>query len=84
MIIAFQNKIGETENLDHIHIYKTNIRTADLQRLAELFRKQPAITSWTVDTEDCDAVLRVISARLSETKIQESVSKAGFFCEPLS
>lgn len=70
--------------LDHIHIFRTNIRPEDIEKLNGIFKQETRVDSWSVDTEDCDAVLRVVSYMLMEAEIQASMTKYGFFCEPLS
>ncbi|SCX81356.1 hypothetical protein [Flavobacterium caeni] len=71
-------------SLDHIHIFKTNIGQADLALVKKLFNPYRTILSWSVDTEDCDLVLRVVSVAYSESQVRALVLQNGFECEVLS
>ena len=71
-------------SLDHIHIFKTNIGRADLALVKKLFNPYRTILSWSVDTEDCDLVLRVVSVAYSESQVRALVLQNGFECEVLS
>ena len=70
--------------LNHIHIFKTNIREENLSLFRKIFGRNKAITQWNVDTEDCDLVLRVVSDELSESEIKALVSQSGFECSDLT
>jgi hypothetical protein len=69
--------------LAHIHIFKTNIRKENLPDIKKVFSNK-SISQWTVDTEDCDLVLRVVSHRFSENEIMQLVLQYGFECEDLA
>lgn len=71
------------ELLNHIHIFKTNIKEENLSVLQSIFSAVRSVLQWNVDIEDCDHVLRVISYELSENDICQLVSKNGFVCEIL-
>ncbi len=70
------------ETLNDIHIFKTNINKPDLAEIHRIFDRA-GITRWTVDMEDCDLVLRVVSDQWSENEIGLLVSQHGFLCAPL-
>lgn len=71
-------------NHDHIHIFKTNIKTAaDEDLIADIFKTKSSIESWSIDREDSDCVLRVISATLNQNSIIELVTTKGFQCTQL-
>ncbi|MFT3795749.1 hypothetical protein [Flavobacterium sp.] len=72
------------ESLNHIHIFRTNIREENLGEIKKVFQKNKAIRQWNVDTEDCDLVLRVVSHELSETDIMALVLQNGFECADLA
>lgn len=66
-------------------IFKTNIETEqEVKSLESLFDQLPFISRWTVDTEDIDCVMRVVSqAPHTEQSVRNMVCKAGFQCEVL-
>jgi hypothetical protein len=69
---------------EHIHIFKTNITTnADKEKLQTVFGTSEGIHEWSVDLDDVDCVLRVISPSLSREKITEIVSRTGYNCAEL-
>lgn len=69
------------ENFDHILLFKTNI-TSEMakQPLANLLNNNPNINSWTVDHEDIDRVLRIISYTLSHTEVINLLTSHGYEC----
>lgn len=71
-------------NHDHIHIFKTNIKTsADEELIANIFKTKKSIEGWSIDREDSDCVLRVISSTLNQSSIIELVTIEGFQCTQL-
>lgn len=65
-------------------VFKTNIQN---QRMAEFLQPvldNPSIISWSVDTEDCDNVLRVESIGITESEIISQTKAIGIVCEMLS
>lgn len=70
--------------LQHIHVFRTNIREENLHEIKKLFSRNKAIRQWNVDTEDCDLVLRVVSPTLSEHEIMATVLQHGFECSDLA
>lgn len=72
------------EVLNHIYIFRTNIRKENLGVFKKVFGRNKAIRQWHVDTEDCDSVLRVVSYDLSEADIISLVSRHGFECADLA
>lgn len=77
-------KISEApimENLDHIRILKTDIRTKDqVTSLKLLLSDHPDVMDWSIDVEDIDCVLRVVSEKLSCHQIVMLLGKSGYFC----
>lgn len=73
-----------TNNLEHIHIFKSNIKTdADKHYVKSILDQHPLIEDWSVDLDDEDRVLRVISNKLTRVKIMELISICGYTCEEL-
>lgn len=72
------------ENLTHIQIFKTNIKTADDKiKIAAALCTMAGIEEWSVDCEDIDCVLRVVSYTLSPSEIIKLITRTGFQCEEL-
>ncbi|WP_157972960.1 hypothetical protein [Aureibaculum luteum] len=51
--------------------------------MAPLFNLHPCISEWSVDTEDVDNVLRVVSLNLIENDIIQLMLSKSFVCEAL-
>jgi len=69
----------------NIYLFTSNIATAqDVLVLRDVFGKHPQIQCWSVDTEDCDRVLRVVSGEMSCTRIMELVRLCGYECRELA
>lgn len=73
-----------TENLAHIHIFRTNVNTdADKMRVGEVFSNHPGVKEWNVDIEDIDRVLRIVSPELCPAQIIQQINKIGYQCHEL-
>lgn len=65
-------------------VFKTDISSASLVDLImPLLNAHPYITEWSVDFDDIDNVLRVVSNKEIEEEIIEITQKKGFTCCPL-
>jgi hypothetical protein len=72
------------ENLTHILVFKTDIKTeGDKLLIKEFLDKTPAIEEWSVDCDDVDCVLRIVSYTLSSEQIIQLITKMGFQCQEL-
>ena len=71
-------------NLDHILIFKTNIRTLPKDcDMHYILSNHNAISQWSIDCEDVDCVLRVVSETLTPSTIIDLVSQHGYHCSEL-
>lgn len=71
-------------NLDHIFVFKTNIgKLTENCRLRAAFEANAQIRQWSVDPEDTDCVLRVVSETLTSQDITNIVSYYGYHCSEL-
>lgn len=71
-------------NLDHIFVFKTNISVVSEDcMLRRAFENHPDIDQWSVDCEDTDCVLRIVSPTLSPRYIERLVNLHGFDCTEL-
>jgi len=68
----------------NVLVFKTNIRTeTDTQIVKELLSAKDQIIQWSIDTEDKDCVLRVVSSHLAADHIIELINKKGYQCHEL-
>lgn len=66
-------------------IFKTNINSLeDFRRIEKILYAIPSVSECTIDIEDEDKILRVISENLSSNKIENEICKNGFFCKELN
>jgi hypothetical protein len=73
-----------TLNIDHILIFKTNIQTiTDKLIISEALDSHPQIEKWTVDCQDIDCVLRVISPTLSTSEVCGIIEEMGYTCDEM-
>lgn len=73
-----------TEDLTHILVFKTNITTSsDKLLVQQLLAENDAIQDWSVDCEDIDCVLRIVSYVLCAAEIVALLGSIGFKCEEL-
>jgi hypothetical protein len=69
------------EILDNILVFKTNIRTVyDKDNVGKILNTLASIEEWSVDMEDVDCVLRIVSKNTDANKIIENITKAGYEC----
>lgn len=69
------------DELAHIMVFKTNLNTpSDLLQIKALFSQMPGVDDWSVDLEDVDRVLRVVSHKLDHQRVIECLVKLGFHC----
>jgi hypothetical protein len=68
----------------NILIFKTNIQDDGAkEKVARLFTPVKAIQEWSVDTEDVDCVLRVVTPTLSAEQVADIINAGGFSCQEL-
>jgi len=69
------------DNFDHILLFKTNINcAADKRFLCAVFDCNIDVEQWTVDLEDEDCVLRIVSYTLTHKHIIELLNYHGYAC----
>ncbi|PZX94264.1 hypothetical protein DOS84_06470 [Flavobacterium aquariorum] len=70
--------------IDNILVFATNIKTEnDKQKIIEILDANSEIHQWTIDQEDIDCVLRIVSDTLSEEQIIELLNDQNFKCSIL-
>jgi hypothetical protein len=62
-----------------ILLFKTNIKTPS-SAISQLLDGHPYIHHWSLDTEDVDCVLKVVSHTLSSQQIINDVEALGYSC----
>lgn len=66
------------------HIFRTNINTRhDFLNVQSVLKKRFAIKDSTIDLEDHDKVLRVITSQSQPQVIADEVKKLDYFCEEM-
>ncbi len=70
-----------TGNFDHILLFKTNINCpGDKLYLHAVLDCNPDIRQWTIDQEDEDCVLRIVSYTLTHQQIIQLLNQHGYNC----
>lgn len=70
--------------MNNIFIFKTNIQTEeDQERVSVLLDANDQIDSWSVDKEDIDCVLRIVSDRITAEEIIFLINQVGYNCTEL-
>lgn len=73
-----------TENLTHILVFRTNINTeTDKLRVREFLSGQLLVEDWSVDMDDIDRVLRVVSHDLHPEDVVGLLNTIGYQCQEL-
>jgi len=68
-----------------ILIFRTDIKTKKkFKAVKPIFNRHPSISSWSIDIEDIDNVLRIeASENLDERDVITLTNTQGFYCEAL-
>ncbi|RZJ69798.1 hypothetical protein [Flavobacterium sp.] len=73
------------ETLDNIHVFKTNLgMVCPNCEVAKTFDSLSEVAHWSIDPEDCDCVLRVVSEKLRPSNIINIVKSLGYECAELA
>ena len=78
-------KNAKRKNKMNVLVFKTNIQN---QRMVDclypIFSDFPIILDWSVDIEDCDNVLRIVTTEsIAESEIIHMIKNIGIACEIL-
>ena len=72
------------ETLDHIHVFRTNLgKLCRNCEAAKILNSLTEITQWSIDAEDADCVLRVVSEKLRPRTIINIIKSLGYECAEL-
>lgn len=67
-----------------VGIFKTNIKTVyDKNKVIHAIVDNFKVTACSVDIEDCDRVLRIVSQQIGEEAIIAFVKRLGYHCDTL-
>ncbi len=65
-------------------IFKTNAATyEDFKKIKNFIFSLPNIKECTIDLDDCDKVLRIITDNLNPVYFMDKIKHLGYFCEEL-
>ncbi|OXA98726.1 hypothetical protein B0A75_13760 [Flavobacterium oncorhynchi] len=68
----------------NVMIFATNIKTeTSKNKIAAFFNTNKSILQWSIDQEDIDCVLRIISKNLNADQIIEMLNFLNFDCKEL-
>jgi cell fate (sporulation/competence/biofilm development) regulator YmcA (YheA/YmcA/DUF963 family) len=69
---------------NNLLIFRSNIKTiSDRISMERTLDYHPHIDKWTLDQQDEDCVLRIITERLSSQQVIAIVKNCGYFCEEM-
>ncbi|RQO69938.1 hypothetical protein DBR43_18000 [Pedobacter sp. KBW06] len=71
-------------NMNDILLFKTDIRTEGDKQLIAKVMQEYKIANWTVDQDDIDCVLRIVSSQLKLHDVIDLVVHNGYQCEELT
>ncbi|MCV9927146.1 hypothetical protein OIU83_05760 [Flavobacterium sp. LS1R49] len=72
-------------DLDKIYIFKTNIAQLCTDcKVTKTLGNHADILQWSVDTEDIDCVLRIVSETLTAATIINIINSLGHECQELN
>lgn len=67
-----------------IMVFETSVYSHEaVNKVKPLLTAIPAIAQWNFDLEDCDHILRIVSANLSPRKVETLLQSVGFNCREL-
>ena len=70
--------------IENVLVFATNIETEnDKQKISNILDGNTEIQQWTLDLEDIDRVLRIVSDTLSEEQIITLLDNKNFNCSAL-
>jgi len=70
--------------IENILVFATNIKTEnDKLTISNVLNNNPEILQWSLDQEDIDCVLRIVSNTLSEEQIIALLDNQNFECSAL-
>ena len=72
------------KNAPCILVFKTNIKfKKDFKKIEPILNGNPFITSWNIDKNDIDKVLRIVTTNINSAELINIVKEEGYLCEEL-
>lgn len=72
------------QDFNDVLVFATDIKTkADKEFISNILNEDSVIQGWSVDQEDIDCVLRIVSKILSANDIIKIINILGFYCREL-
>ena len=80
-----QNYLYQTDLKPEVLVFKTSIKTETLvENVSPFLDGFPSLKYWSVDTEDIDNVLRIVThGNILESDIVDLLLTQGYYCEAL-
>ena len=80
-----QTNLYQTDLKNEVLVFKTNIKTKKrVKDVRSILDALPSPTTWSVDTQDIDNVLRIVTTgNVLENEIVDLLIAQGFYCEAL-
>lgn len=69
--------------MKNILLFKTNIQTLEDKQALSILMESNEIMQWTIDQQDVDCVLRIVSATLELGTVIQLLNDNGYQCEEL-
>ena len=66
-----------------MHIYKTSIHPESYEHAEQVLSQHLDTAEWTLDLEDCDRVLRVLTEPMRAQQVADALRNGGWVCEEL-
>lgn len=74
----------DTFPVENVLVFKTNITSlVEVNAIACVLDSSSHIYDWSVDLDDCDHILRVVSDSVCVEEVIACLRDLGFFCEEL-
>lgn len=71
-------------DISNIFVFRTNINTLnDKLLIKEVLSEHEEIEEWSVDLQDCDKVLRIVSPTITASSVIALVNQTGYDCHEL-
>ena len=67
----------------YILLFKTNIETVHIGKVEKTLNGLVGISRWSIDIEDSDRVLRVVTTYLKSNQITKIIQNLGLQCEEM-
>jgi len=71
-------------DISNIFVFRTNINTLnDKLLIKDVLSEHDEIKEWSVDLQDCDKVLRIVSPTITASRVIALINQTGYDCHEL-